>query len=723
MLLSPIIVLDSAKVDSDLAFLTECFRGVLEEAGQHDVAARFPWSDAAPRDGQDGGSDPLSRAYALAFQLLSLVEQNAAVQYQRRREAEQGLAAMQALWGQCLADIHARGVHPADIARSLPDIRVELVLTAHPTEAKRTTVLEHYRDLYLLLVKRENKMWTPYEQQAIRDEFKALLSLLWRTDEVILQKPEVAAERRGIMHYLYTVFPEVLPVLDRRLQQAWELAPFDAAPLHPATGLPRLSLRTWVGGDRDGHPRVTADVTRETLKDLRLHSLLLLRRQLAELARRASLSGRLHPLPRALRLRVCEMIDALGERGRAALTPDHGDTWRPIVDLMLASLPLEAIYPDGGRLEDGAGRYVRPVELLADLRLLYQSLLDVGAWRLADDAVGPILRTVQTFGFHLAAVDVRQNSRVHELAADQLMSAAGVAPEFSQWDASQRLEFLERELRSPRPFLRADVNAGPEARDTLDSYRILLDHLDRFGADSIGSLIVSMTRNVTDLLVVYLLAREVGLTTMTRDGMACRLPVVPLFETVDDLESSPDVLREFLAHPITRRGLEKRRRETGARRPIQEVMVGYSDSNKGAGVLASLWSIRRAEVALVNVAENAGVDIRFLHGRGGTMSRGGGPEHRFVKAIPPAALAGDLRVTEQGEAIEQKYANRLTAVYNLELMMAGTARATLLHRHGPRSPSRPGAHYRVAGPPQPTRVHAASRSTWFPVVLPAGHTD
>jgi phosphoenolpyruvate carboxylase len=217
----------------------------------------------------------------------------------------------------------------------------------------------------------------------------------------------------------------------------------------------------------------------------------------------------------------------------------------------------------------------------------------------------------------------------------------------------------------------------------LATYRVLVEHLHDHGVDGLGALIVSMTRNVSDLLTVYLLAREAGLATNGADGLVCRLPVVPLFETIDDLERSPDVLRAFLRHSITVGSLSAQRRASRADRPVQQVMVGYSDSNKDGGILASLWSLHRAEASLAEVGKEAGIAVRFLHGRGGTMSRGGGPEHRFVKAIPPQALGGALRVTEQGEAIEQKYANKLTAVYNLELMFAGVTRATLLDWHSP----------------------------------------
>jgi phosphoenolpyruvate carboxylase len=684
MILSPILTLDPAKVERDLEFLMQCFREVLEESGELELARHLPWSETESPALHETSPERLSQAYSIAFHLLSMVEQNAAVQRQRLAEAEDGLTAMQALWGQCLQQVLDRNLDPRQIVEALPRMHLELVLTAHPTEAKRTIVLEHHRSLYLLLVKRENQMWTPYEQRAIREEIKTVLSLLWRTGEIFLQKPDVAAERRNIMHYLYTVFPEVLPVLDRRLRQTWAYVGLDPDLLRAPRSLPRLSLGTWVGGDSDGHPFVTAQVTGQTLDDLRLHGLLLLQHQLVGLARQSSLSDRVQQPPPALRDRVRHLTSELGERGRQVAQSDPEETWRQLVTLMLARLPLESVYPEGGRLLNDPGRYQDAGELLGDLQLLYESLIGVGAWRLADEAVGPVIRTVETFGFHLASLDIRQNSRFHDLAMAQLLAAAGIDEVgYQDWDEPRRLDLLTRELASPRPFLRADTSAGPEADAVLRTYRTLVEHLRSCGSRGLGALIVSMTRRLSDLLAPYLFAREVGLTAGTPDGLACRLPVVPLFETIDDLARSPDVLRAFLQDPMTVRSLEVQRRESGRDHLVQQVMVGYSDSNKDGGILASLWSLYRAEASLVRVGREAGVRIRFLHGRGGTMSRGGGPEHRFVKAIHPSALNGDLRLTEQGETIAQKYANRLTAVYNIELLVAGMTRATLLDWYSP----------------------------------------
>lgn len=679
MTIASILVLDPAKVERDLAFLITCFREVLEEIGEHTLAQVLPWQTQPVEPTTPVEPERLAQAYTIAFYLLSMVEQNAAVQERRAADAAHGLKATRALWAQCLHELQQHGLENEQIAEALGRIRVEPVLTAHPTEAKRATVLEHHRQLYLLLVQRENQMWTPYEQQAIRTEIKTVLEMLWRTGEVFLEKPDVASERRNILHYLRNVFPAVLPVLDRHLQQAWAEHGGDPHLLAEPARFPRLHFGTWVGGDRDGHPLVTADVTRETLAELRSSALLLLEQQLTDLARQLSLSDLRHSAPADLHAALSRTAEQLGKAGRQALARNPEEPWRQMVNLLLARLPLSD--------QPAAYHYTRAEDLEADLLLLHQSLVTIGANRLAQQLVLPVIRSVQTFGFHMATLDIRQNSRFHDLAVRQLAEAAGIAAAagFPTWDEQQRLAFLEAELRSPRPFTRPDMQMGPEAAAVLDCYRVLVKHLKHHGTAGLGALIISMTRSLSDLLVVYLLAREVGLMQDTPDGLACRMHVVPLFETIDDLEQSPTIMRAFLTHPITRRSLALQAGDSDTQ-PVQQVMIGYSDSNKDGGIVASLWGLYRAQEALVQVGQECGVRLRFFHGRGGTISRGAGPTHRFVKALPRGALGGDLRLTEQGETIAQKYANRIQSAYNLELLLAGTTRATLLDQHGTPEP-------------------------------------
>jgi phosphoenolpyruvate carboxylase len=544
-------------------------------------------------------------------------------------------------------------------------------------------VLEIYRQLFLRLLDRENTMWTPHEQARIRDDLTMLLEQLWRTGEIFLEKPDVASERRNVLHYLRHVFPDVLRLLDARLREAWDAAGLgDGGP--PRDHFPRLAFGTWVGGDRDGHPLVTADVTRQTLVELRDGALELLGSHLIGMTRRLSLSELLQAPPAALLDRIETMRAAHGRRGEAALERNPQEPWRQLINLVVASLPAPGDNPDDAR---AAGRptCTRAEDVEADLRLLESSLDAVGASRLADAEVRPVIRALQTFGFHLARLDVRQNSRFHDQALAQLATAAGLdAAGFETWSEPDRLAFVERELATPRPFARHDVRIGDEADAVLDTYRVLRQHVEQWGTAGLGALIVSMTRNLSDLLVVYLLAREAGLARVVGDRLVCRLPVVPLFETIEDLERSAAVLEAFLAHPVTRASLAAQAgHDDGA--PVQQVMIGYSDSNKDGGIVASLWHLHCAQRRMTATGRAAGVRIRFFHGRGGSISRGAGPTHRFLSALPRGSVQGDLRLTEQGETIAQKYANRGTAAHNLELLLAGTTGVSF-GNHGDEGP-------------------------------------
>jgi phosphoenolpyruvate carboxylase len=666
------------KIHRDLEFIMGCFQEVLEELEERELAQRLPWREGLPSSTGLHQPQRTAQAYSIGFQLLNMVEENASIQMRRVIEVHGNLAQVSGLWEQNLDRLKKLGLTDEQIARELPKIRVEHVLTSHPTEAKRATVLEHHRRLYLLLVKKENQVWTPSEREAIREEIKAELERLWRTGEIYLEKPDVASERRNVIHYLRNVFPLVLPELDRRLRHAWQEMGFDPALVESPFELVRLSFGNWVGGDRDGHPLVTAEVTRETLGDLRRNALQLLRELLIDLAVRISLSEHLQSPSQALLKHIEEIARSLGERGRRAILRNPEEPWRQTVNLFIAKLPINET--DASPAQN---TYRTSAELVADLIMLRRNLFEVKAGRLAKMDLDPVIRTVQTFGFHLAALDIRQNSHFHDLAISQLMSAAGWdETDFPRWNESKRLELLNRELLSPRPFTRPDTRLGPEAEAVLSCYRVVVDHINKNGQDGLGALIVSMTRSLSDLLAVYLLAREVGLAFQTEDGLVCRLPVVPLFETVDDLQKAPRILDAFLAHWLTQRSLAHQKELLGLEQPVQQVMIGYSDSNKDGGIFASLWSLYRAQDALAAVGKRHGVRIRFFHGRGGTISRGAGPTHRFINGLPHSSLNGDLRMTEQGETIAQKYANRLNAAYNLELLSAGVTGATLRHWYG-----------------------------------------
>lgn len=658
-----VLALTFEKIESDYEFLSGCLKDVLKSIGLEDVASALEEKGEA--------AEPLYEMHALsiAFQLINLVEENAVIQTRRRRESEIDTVPPEpGLWWKCLEELKYLGVTEEEVRAVLPHIKVEPVLTAHPTEAKSPMVLEIHRQLYVHLVELENRMWTPSEREEIVRRIKAVLERLWRTGEILPEKPKIELERENALHYLRNVFPLVLDRLDARLRDAWNRAGF-SRPIWNVEWLPRLSFGNWVGGDRDGHPLVTAEVTRETLELFRTEGLRLITGKVEKLYRKIGLSPLFQEPPR-------DFIAALRERARLFDAEQPGkelcsanEPWRDYVKLILRRLSAAL-----ANSEETAYRHSR--ELAEDLAVLRRSLIGIGAERLVHNDVAPIERLVQVFGFQLAGLDIRQNSAFHESALDQLLEAAGLPVGFPEWNELKRRTFLEKELESARPFAPRRGALGDKASAAIECHAVLSDHYDKYGGEGLGSLIASMTRDVSDLLIVYTLAREAGLVRRIDGEMVCLMPVVPLLETVEDLERAPEILDAFLAHPITRTSLARQ----ADKPPTQQVMIGYSDSNKDSGLLASQWHLHRCQRALGEVARKHGIRLQFFHGRGGTPSRGSGPTHRFLEALPHGSLHGSLRLTEQGETIALKYANLGTATYNLETLIAGATAETLKHR-------------------------------------------
>ncbi|MBO9343964.1 MAG: phosphoenolpyruvate carboxylase, partial [Roseiflexus sp.] len=325
-----------ARVERDLHWLMDRFCEVLDTVNAEEVRVFLPWKEHG--DLPDQLPERAPQAYSIAFQLLNLVEENAEAQARRAAETIDGPAALRGLWGQTFMQLRNAGLSDAQIAAALPRIRVEPVLTAHPTENKRATVLAHYRELYLQLVKAENQMWTPLERKGIADDVRTILERLWRTGDIFLERLEVTAELQNVIHYLRNVFPEALAMHDQRLRQIWEEIGNDPALLDDPDSLPSITFGTWVGGDRDGHPLVTAGVTRNALLELRSNALALLREQLTAIARHLSLSNLLQTPPDILIDTIQRYAALLGEAGQQALNRNPYEPWRQMVNLILARL-------------------------------------------------------------------------------------------------------------------------------------------------------------------------------------------------------------------------------------------------------------------------------------------------------------------------------------------------------------------------------------------------
>jgi phosphoenolpyruvate carboxylase len=658
-----------ASLDREVVEIMESLRAVLRSCGSPELAEALPWlHETGEATAVPGDAGATAQVYSMAFQLLDMIEEQVAHDTRRERERLLGPEAERGLWPHALAAMQAEGRGEEEIAAALRATRVEPVFTAHPTEAKRPSVRERHRDLHSALVELEDPALTPREHDRASERLLASLEALWQTGEIHVERPTVERELRNALYYLREVFPRTLEETDRKLRWAWEQAGFSPETLAAGGGGPRVRFGLWIGGDRDGHPFVTAEVTRATLAELRAQAVKLYRRELADLAFHLSVASPEHAVPRDFGERLGRLAEGLGAEGEAILARNAGEPWRAFAYLLRAWLLREA---------DTATTEAMGEQLGA----LRDSLVAIGAGRMAEAFVDPLRRKLEVFGLHLAELDVRQNSGFHDRAAAQLLAAAGV-PEgetFADWPEERRVEFLTRELDSPRPFLHPGLAAGPEADAVRDCYAVLREHRLKRGA-GLGALIVSMTRQLSDLLLVHLFAREAGLSEMPSEGGApvCPLQVVPLFETLDDLEGAADILEAYLSHPAAKAGLALSGLKPGGGL-LQQVMLGYSDSNKDGGILASQWGLQSAQRALAETAARHGVELRFFHGRGGTISRGAGPTDWFVRALPHGSLGGDFRMTEQGETIARKYAHPESASHHLESLQACVAHATSRH--------------------------------------------
>ena len=590
-------------------------------------------------------SAPEIQAISYYFQLLNLAEEHVANHMRRKREAALGPAAEAGHWASYFKRLKELDIQAEAVRKKLATVEVEPVFTKHPTEAKRWSVLRIHRDIVELLEAREN-CETDYELSESTDHLDALIERLWLTGELFSQKPKIADELSNLLYYLTQVLPETQEKLDANLSHAFKQAWPDAAQLE-GQELPLLHFGSWVGGDRDGHPFVTSETTSRTLATLRKNAVRILHERFDALAMKLAFTTAQTPAPDALKKQLAE--------AHAEHLSD--EPWRAYVRLL--SKQLEAVPAS---------------ETSNRLNLLKKWLIEAGAECVVETYVAPLARLFDCIGLHLARIDIRQNSSYYEKALGQLLESAGIESEsdYQLRDEAQRIELLNAELNNPRPLTHSSTPLPAEAEEVRKTLSVVAEQVAQNGCHTVGALIVSMTRELSDLLTVYVLCKEVGLTADNGNGLQCVLPVVPLFETYEDLERAPGITQAFLEHPVTQRSLE------GQERPRMMIMLGYSDSNKDTGILGSQWALLRAQQELVAVGIKYGVDMQFFHGRGGTVGRGAGPTHRFLEAVPQHALRGGLRLTEQGEVIGQKYNTIKTATANLEYLVAGTLGARLL---------------------------------------------
>ncbi len=578
---------------------------------------------------------PIARAFAHFLTLANIAEQHHRIR-RRRAYQHEGAAPQKGSCDEVFARLLQNGVAPDALRSLVGGMRVELVLTAHPTEVARRTLLHIQSRIAEVLATLDRDDLTPRERNEAGEALRRLITTAWETDEVRHERPSPLDEVRGGLYVfeqaLWDAIPKFVRVLDDALFAATgtRLAP-DASPIR---------FGSWIGGDRDGNPNVTPEVTRDAVLLARWVAVELFSREVAAL--RSEL-----PL-RSGSPELCARVGDAREPYRALLreVAQRLEAARDAID--------EALGNRKRNERPAANPYGDTAELLADLQLAYRSLLETGDDLIANGRLLDLLRRAACFGLPLVRLDVRQESTRHAALMAAIVAALGLG-DFRAWDEERRVAFLLEELKSRRPLIPADLELEETERDVLETFRALA----RIPRESLGAYVITMASSVSDVLTVALLQKESGVEPILR--------VVPLFETVEDLAGAGATMRKLW--------------ETRAWRAFagdrQEVMVGYSDSSKGAGRLTAAWELFKGQEELVAAAKENGIELTLFHGRGGSVGRGGGPTWLAIASQPPGSIDGRLRVTVQGEMIQAQFGLVEIAERNLELYATATVEATL----------------------------------------------
>ncbi len=553
------------------------------------------------------------------------------------------------------------------VAETLAGALVSPVITAHPTETRRRTVFDTQHRITELMRRRLHGHTHTDDGRDIETELRRHILTLWQTALIRLSRLKIQDEIETGLRYYPAAFLDVIPKVNADLRAALRARWPDAALLAD----PILRPGSWIGGDRDGNPNVTADVVRLATSRAAYTALAHYFGEITALEEELSMSARLVRISDELTALAdaCEEPARADEPYRRALRVIHGRltaTARQILDDQ----------PEH-ELDLGLERYGTPGELLADLDVVDASLRANGSAVLADDRLARLREAVHTFGFHLSGLDMRQNSDVHEEVVAELLAWAGVHSDYGSLPEQDRVELLAAELATRRPLIGDSLcgELSELARKELDVVAAAARAVRVFGPKAVPNYIISMCQSVSDMLEAAILLKEAGLLDASGPETYNPVNIVPLFETIDDLQRGSSILEAALDLPLYRAMV-------ASRGDSQEIMLGYSDSNKDGGYLAANWALYRAELDLVDSARKTGIRLRLFHGRGGTVGRGGGPSYDAILAQPPGAVTGSLRLTEQGEVIAAKYAEPRVAHRNLETLVAATLEASLLDVEG-----------------------------------------
>ena len=610
---------------------------------------------------------PLARAFTTYFYLANVAEQVHRGWELRTIRAERGT------WlSQTVDRIAAAGYTSAEIAGDLEHLNLRPVFTAHPTEAARRTVLAKTRRIADLLEERHRALGPsgtptdPVASRRIDRRLEELVELLWQTDEIRSSAPAVIDEARSAVYYFdllhHDAVPHVLESLTEELERLGVSLPVSSRP---------VSFGSWIGGDRDGNPNVTAATTLEVLALQHDHALRDAMDLVDELREHVSASMRIAGASDDLLASLAEDLRRLPEVETRYRRLNAEEPYRLKLTCVNHKLANTRSRLAEQRPHEPGRDYLGVAELLADLDVVRVSLAANRGELIARGRLERAMRTLAAFGLHLATLDIREHADPLHRALGQLFDRLDGSEPYASLDRERRRELLAAELESRRPLATAPPPLDDGSAETFRTFQAIGTALDQYGPEVIESYIISMCRGADDVFAAALLAREAGLVDI-HAGKA-RIGFVPLLETIEQLREADVILEQMLSHPAYRRLV-------ALRGDVQEVMLGYSDSNKQAGVTTSQWEIHRCQRHLRNVAARYGVRLRLFHGRGGTVGRGGGPTHDAILAQPWGTMLGEIKLTEQGEVISDKYLIPALARENIELSLAAVVESSILHK-------------------------------------------
>lgn len=650
--------------------LVEQVRGMSRALGEGDPQAAEALRDHLAKLSEQDLS-VIIRSYTIFLELANLAEDRHRIRVLRSREQQAYPAARKESIGDAFAGLHDDGLSTSEIGQLIDRVRVELVFTAHPTEAKRRSVRRILHRIRVLLNQTDSDDMLPREREQNQSLIQGELHKLWQTDFVRPWRPTVLQEvERGlaIMPGLWSEAPKLLADMERALEQYYPKASPPAAPL--------ISFGSWIGGDRDGNPFVTPAVTAETLNLLAKHAVAEHRVTARRLARSLSISDRLTDRPEPLEAAISaasEQWPALAQQLEKLAPLESYRKWLFIIRWRLGQM-LEA--PIDQIADPTSGGYASRNDLAADVQLVADCLIEAGDELLVENEVEPWLAQIKVFGLHTARLDLRQHSGVYGAAIDELVKLAGLCDDPAALDEPARAKLLTDTLASDKlPGLDADLS--DPTRETLDLFALVRRTVRLRGMGPFGVHVLSMTHEASDILgMLWLWRWSERVDGGHKRDESLHLPLAPLFETIDDLQRAPDTLRAIFSNPTYRKHL-------ASQSDYQMVMVGYSDSTKDGGYLAAQWALQQSQSAMQQVADEFGVLITFFHGRGGSLGRGGGPAARSILSLPSNAFNGSLRLTEQGEVLAERYGTPAIAYRHLEQVCWSSLKAAARSTDGP----------------------------------------